>query len=138
MLAQLVLVFDLDGTLYPAGEGSAMFGNAHKAFTHIVLDWPLTGLRLPGRTDNGQVEQQRKNVFEFMHASCGLPRDVDAEAVWRPLFQQYNQTLRALRAGGFDVDEDAYWRFVRKDQPRFLKPDPELRQVLQAMPDPKW
>ena len=73
-----------------------------------------------------------------MHIGCGLPRDVDAEAIWRPLFKQYNQSLRALRAAGLDVDEDAYWRFVRKDQALFLTPDPQLRQVLQAMPYPKW
>lgn len=35
----------------------------------------------------------RDNIFDFMHQRLGVPRD-QAEAVWRPLFKQTNQSLK--------------------------------------------
>eukprot|EP00891_Asterochloris_glomerata_P009478 jgi/Astpho2/9478/fgenesh1_pg.00145_%23_73_t len=85
----------------------------------------------------------RDNIFEFMHQRLGVPRD-QAEAVWRPLFKQTNQSLKGLRVGGYAFQTDEYWDFIRKDADKFLKPDPEVdlllhvRACLQSLPQRKW
>ena len=34
----------------------------------------------------------------------------EAEATWRPLFKEYNQSFKALRiGGGFDINKDEFW-----------------------------
>lgn len=100
-----VLLFDLDGCLYPI--------------------------------ENGYEAHVRDNIFDFMHQRLGVPRD-QAEAVWRPLFKQTNQSLKGLRVGGYAFQTDEYWDFIRKDADKFLKPDPEVRACLQSLPQRKW
>ncbi|CAM9091109.1 unnamed protein product, partial [Ectocarpus fasciculatus] len=95
------LIFDLDGTLYPAGE-----------YTRHI----------------------RKNLFEFMHEH-GMVEDLEAAAaVWRPLFQRYNQSYKGLVSGGFQFDRDQYWRRHRAGGELFVSKDEDLRETLLKIP----
>jgi putative hydrolase of the HAD superfamily len=60
--------------------------------------------------------------------------DADAaKAAWRPQFQKYNQTLRALRAGlGLAFDETKYWTVTRGDPKEVLKSNADARDALAA------
>ncbi|KAK9819658.1 hypothetical protein WJX72_000858 [[Myrmecia] bisecta] len=100
-----VLLFDLDGTLYPIA--------------------------------NGYEAHVRSNLFDYMHQKLGVPRD-QAEEVWRPLFRKHNQSLKGLRDGGYTIDAEEYWAFIRAGQERFLTRDDEVRRFLQSLPQPKW
>ena len=71
----------------------------------------------------------RDNLWRYMHTHLGVPEG-QQEAIWRPLFQQYNQSLRALRAGGFDVQQEEYWDCLRAGAEHYLKPDPQVGQSL--------
>ena len=64
-----------------------------------------------------------------MHTHLGVPEG-QQEAVWRPLFQKYNQSLRALRAGGFDIQQEEYWDRLRAGAEHYLRPDPQVGQRL--------
>ena len=64
-----------------------------------------------------------------MHTHLGVPEG-QQEAIWRPLFQKYNQSLRALRAGGFAIQQEEYWDCLRAGAEHYLKPDPQVGQVL--------
>ena len=54
----------------------------------------------------------------------------------RPLFDQYHQSERAFRAQGWmdDSHHVHYWRYIRRDVAKFLRPDPELDTFLAALP----
>lgn len=60
-----------------------------------------------------------------MNTHLGVPLD-EAEDIWRPLFQKYNQSLRALREGGFEVEAEEYWDCLRAGAEDFLSPVPEV------------
>lgn len=60
-----------------------------------------------------------------MNAKFGIPIE-KAEEVWRPLFRKYNQSLRGLRAGGFDIEAEEYWDCLRAGAEHFLFPNEEV------------
>ena len=66
-----------------------------------------------------------------MHTHLGVPEG-QQEAIWRPLFQKYTQSLRALRAGGFAIQPEEYWDCLRAGAEHYLKPDPQVGQGLLA------
>lgn len=72
----------------------------------------------------------RKNLWSYMHTHLGVPEG-QQEKIWRPLFQKYNQSLRALRAGGFEFKEEEYWDCLRAGAEDYLEPAP---QVLSESP----
>jgi putative hydrolase of the HAD superfamily len=102
-----VLLFDLDGTLYDA--------------------------------DNGYVSHQRRNLFEYIYKTGIVPRPEDgsvdaAEAYWRPLFKQYNQSLRGLRSAGNEIDSEDYWAYCRNGTQDFFSADEALQSFLASLP----
>jgi putative hydrolase of the HAD superfamily len=100
-----ILIFDLDGTLYPAGAG----------FEHHT----------------------RENMFQFMLAKGMAPSLQAAEALWRPLFQKYNQSYKGLISGGFEFDRDEYWRAFRAGPELFMSADAGLAETLALLPHKK-
>ena len=78
----------------------------------------------------GMAGTCRNNLWNYMHTHLGVPEG-QQEKIWRPLFQKYNQSLRALRAGGFEVKEEDYWDCLRAGAEDFLKP---ATQVLSKSP----
>ena len=60
-----------------------------------------------------------------MHTHLGVPEG-QQEKIWRPLFQKYNQSLRALRAGGFEFKEEDYWDCLRAGAEDYLEPAPQV------------
>jgi FMN phosphatase YigB (HAD superfamily) len=80
--------------------------------------------------DNGYISHIRSNIFQFM-VDKNIAEDVEkAQALWKPLFKQYNQTKRGLKQAGYDFDELEYWRYHRQGMDRFFERDDVLRRVL--------
>ncbi len=63
-----------------------------------------------------------------MNAKFDIPLE-KAEEVWRPLFRRYNQSLRGLRAGGFDIKAEEYWDCLRAGAEHYLFPNEEVRHL---------
>lgn len=102
-----VLLFDLDGTLYDA--------------------------------DCGYVAHQRRNLFEYIYKTGMVDRPADgntdaAESYWRPLFKQYNQSLRGLRSAGNEIDSEEYWAYCRNGTQDFFSADLPLQSFLASLP----
>ena len=74
----------------------------------------------------------RERVFEYMVTRLGCATLERAEATWRAHFPKHNQTLRALRAAGFVVDDAEYWASVRGDPREYLSPSSETRAVIEG------
>jgi hypothetical protein len=74
---------------------------------------------------NEMASTCRKNLWRYMHTHRKVPKG-QQEKIWRPLFQRYNQSLRALKAGGFDVREEEYWECLRTGAEEYLKPAPQV------------
>lgn len=104
MSATWTHVFDLDGTLYPI--------------------------------ENGYERACRRRVFEYMASGAcpGITDEVQAKEIWSEAFAKYNQTLRSLRAIGYDgFDEEEYWAYTRGDPRTHLREDGETRAMVEAL-----
>lgn len=66
-----------------------------------------------------------------------VTRDVSAEEIWRPLFQQYNQSYKGLRQGGYIFDREEYWRYHRQGVENFLTENQDLQEMLEVLPQKK-
>lgn len=85
--------------------------------------------------ENGYVQHIRNQLFEFMCDKSMASTPESAEAIWRPLFQQYNQSLKALRKGGFDdkvFSTDEFWRYHRSGIEHYF-PNPEYYAPLRSL-----
>jgi phosphoglycolate phosphatase-like HAD superfamily hydrolase len=102
-LPVLDALFDLDGCLYPIG--------------------------------NGLEEHVRERIFSFMVERLSVADAALAKAVWSVAFKRYNQSLRGLRACGYTLDADEYWRHIRGDSTRFLTPCPQVSALLRSLND---
>jgi pyrimidine 5'-nucleotidase len=105
--APVLLLFDLDGTLYDqiCGYVDSVHSNIFKFMAE------KTG----GKFDSiGSIEE--------------------AEIVWRPIFQKYNLTKRGLLGEGYEFDTVDYDKYIRQGADRFIKPDSELRVFLESLP----
>jgi hypothetical protein len=71
----------------------------------------------------------RNNLWKYMNTHHGVPVE-RAEEVWRPLFRKYNQSLRGLRAGGFDIEAEEYWDCLRAGAEKYLFPNAEVPYLL--------
>jgi len=88
---------------------------------------------------NGYVQNNRQNIFRLMIEKGFAANAEEAEAIWRPLFQEHNQSYKALRVGGgFDIDKDEFWSTHRKGVEKFLFRDEPLSQFLQELPFKKY
>jgi putative hydrolase of the HAD superfamily len=86
--------------------------------------------------ESGAWDRVRIRIDQFLIEKMGFAPD-DVPTLRSRLFQQYGTTLRGLQIE-FEVDMDDYLRFVH-DAPLedILSPDPELGQVLHALPQRK-
>jgi putative hydrolase of the HAD superfamily len=85
---------------------------------------------------SGAWDRVRLRIDQFLIEKMGFPQG-DVSALRSRLFNQYGTTLRGLQIE-YQVDMDDYLRFVH-DAPLedILSPDPELDQVLHALPQRK-
>jgi putative hydrolase of the HAD superfamily len=86
---------------------------------------------------NGLWDAIRDRMNLYMEERLNMPAD-EISALRREYFIKYGTTLRGLQFH-HDVDADEFLAFVH-DLPlkSFLKPDPELRKLIQSLPQKKW
>ncbi len=79
----------------------------------------------------------RERINAYMHERMGFPPE-QIEALREQYFREYGTTLRGLQAN-YNVDMDDYLNFVHNVplEPH-LRPDPELRGVIAALPGRKF
>lgn len=82
---------------------------------------------------NGYEAHFRSKIFEYMRTKLGV-EDGREEAIWKELFQVHNQSLKGLRAGGYVIDDEEYWEFIRGGTDEYLKPDARVHRAVEAMP----
>jgi pyrimidine 5'-nucleotidase len=107
----------------------------HKPFDNIhCLLFDLDDTLYP--RESGAWDRVRIRIDQFLIEKMGFPQG-DVPALRSRLFNQYGTTLRGLQIE-HQVDMDDYLRFVH-DAPLedILSPDPELEQVLHALPQRK-
>ncbi len=79
----------------------------------------------------------RERIFSFMVERLGVEDAALARDLWTIAFRRFNQSLRGLRACGYTLDADEYWRYIRGDSARFLSPAPrdEVGALLRSLND---
>ena len=82
---------------------------------------------------NGLEEFCRARIFSFMVEHLRVESTTLASEVWHVAFRRYNQSLRALRALGYQFDSDLYWRYIRQGSLGFLSPAPETAALLREL-----
>ena len=88
--------------------------------------------------DGGYVTHTRQQLFKYIHNQGWVENLEEAEAFWRPKFQQYNQTYRGLKAAGLEIDYDDYWATCRAGVDLFLSEDKALKSFLESLPQKKY
>lgn len=101
-------------------------------FTTLLID--LDDTVYPA--DSGVWQAIRQRIDLFVSEKFQLPLD-QAQQFRQKLFLEYGTTLRGLQTV-YHIDEDEYLAFVH-DVPLvdLLKPDPDLEQVLEQLPQRK-
>ena len=82
---------------------------------------------------NGLEDYVRERIVAFMVERLGVADAALAQEIWRTAFRRYNQSLRGLRACGYQFDADEYWRFIRGDTARFLTPCAQTCELLRSL-----
>lgn len=79
----------------------------------------------------------RQRMTDYMREQLGFPPEV-IPALRQHYFDTYGTTLRGLQIH-YHVDPDRYLAYVH-DLPldKFLTPDPQLRALLNSLPQAKW
>lgn len=87
--------------------------------------------------NNGLWEAIKDRMSLYMHVRLGLPKEQIPE-LRRSYYETYGTTLRGLQRY-HQVAADDYLAFVH-DLPldEYLKPQPEVRAVLESLPQRKW
>ncbi len=103
--------------------------------SYSTLFCDLDDTLYPASSGLWQAIKERMNLY--MHEYLGIPWE-EIPRLREMYFQQYGTTLRGLKAH-YEIDEQDFLAFVH-DLPleRYLKPDLELRRVLEALPQRKW
>lgn len=86
---------------------------------------------------NGMWSDIAARMGIYMHEEIGIPKDQVLETRMQ-YFLEYGTTLRGLMAN-HQVDPNHFLAYVH-DVPvaNYLKPDERLREILLAIPQPKW
>ncbi|MGB9585972.1 MAG: pyrimidine 5'-nucleotidase [Anaerolineales bacterium] len=102
-------------------------------FETIFFD--LDGTLYDNETGLWEIIRQRMSLY--MNEKLGLPWEIIPE-LRRHYFETYGTTLRGLQQH-YQVDADDYLQFVH-DIPldQFLKPEPELHEMIQTLPYRKY
>ncbi len=79
----------------------------------------------------------KDRMSQFMYERLGLPWE-EIPALRRKYYETYGTTLRGLQTH-YGVNADDYLAYVH-DLPleKFIHPDPEIRNLLLSLPQPKW
>ena len=103
------------------------------AFNYLFLD--LDGTLYPG--DNGIWDLIAARMETYMHEVIGIPEELVPETR-KNYFLEYGTTLSGLMMN-HEIDPGDFLAFVH-DVPvgDYLKPDHQLRKMLEAIPQPKW
>ncbi|KAG9157139.1 hypothetical protein Leryth_019090 [Lithospermum erythrorhizon] len=105
------------------------FRDSLSPFDSIIFD--LDDTLYSGGLGFGQAT--KRNIDDFLVEKCGFPES-KASALRIELFKTYGSTLAGLRALGYDVTSDDYHGFVHGKLPyHLIKPDPQLRKLLQSI-----
>ncbi|XP_063945764.1 uncharacterized protein LOC108211885 isoform X2 [Daucus carota subsp. sativus] len=74
------------------------------------------------------------NIEDFMVHKLGVDRNLASELGYL-LYKNYGTVLAGLKAIGYDIDTEEYFRVVHQRLPYAkLKPDPVLRSLLLSLP----
>jgi pyrimidine 5'-nucleotidase len=103
------------------------------SFKYLFLD--LDGTLYPH--NNGIWELIANRMESYMHEVIGIPQ-VEVPATRQQYFLEYGTTLKGLMSN-HTIDPAHFLAYVH-DVPvaDYLKPDEQLRQILTAIPQPKW
>ncbi|KAK9287653.1 hypothetical protein L1049_016090 [Liquidambar formosana] len=102
-------------------------------FDCLIFD--LDDTLYPAKT--GIAQACKKNIDDFLVEKCGFAEN-KASSLRVGLFKKYGSSLAGLRALGYDVDADDYHSFVHGRLPYDqIKPDSQLRNLLQSIPQRK-
>ncbi|OMO97221.1 HAD-superfamily hydrolase, subfamily IA, variant 3 [Corchorus olitorius] len=83
---------------------------------------------------SGLARECGKNIKDYMVEKLGIDKDKIVE-LSNLLYKNYGTTMAGLRAIGYDFDYDEYHSYVHGRLPYDnLKPDPQLRNLLQTLP----
>ena len=86
---------------------------------------------------NGLWEAIRLRMTDYLHDPLGFdPGEI--QELRQTYYETYGTTLRGLQLH-HDVDEDEYLAYVH-DLPleQYISPDPQLRSLLESLPQKKW
>jgi putative hydrolase of the HAD superfamily len=88
-------------------------------------------------SEAGLWEAIRVRINRYMCERMRIPPD-EASALRRHYYETYGTTLRGLQIH-YQIDPDDFLAYVH-DLPlnAYLQPDPALRALLLALPQPKW
>lgn len=87
--------------------------------------------------ENGMWDAIAERMEKFMHQILHLPLEI-IPALRQNYFVEYGTTLKGLQEN-YSIDQFEYLEYVH-DIPlaQFLKPDTDLRKILQNIPHTKW
>jgi putative hydrolase of the HAD superfamily len=88
-------------------------------------------------SSTGLWQAIRERMADFMQVRLGFPAE-EVPIIRKHYFETYGTTLRGLQKH-HQVDSDEYLAYVH-DLPlrEFISPDPELRYLIQSLPQKKW
>lgn len=103
--------------------------------TWTVLFFDLDDTLYPNNT--GLWEAIRLRMTDYLRDPLGFPED-EIQELRQGYYETYGTTLRGLQTH-HEVDEDQYLAYVH-DLPleQYISPDPELRSMLESLPQKKW
>nr|BAL56942.1 HAD family hydrolase [uncultured Chloroflexota bacterium] len=102
-------------------------------YTTIFCD--LDDTLYPSSTGLWQAIKERMNLY--MHERLSIPWE-DIPRLREEYFREYGTTLRGLKAH-YAVDEEDFLAFVHQlPLEQYLRPAPEICQVLRSLPQRKW
>ena len=86
---------------------------------------------------NGLLDELTKRILKYMNQEIHIPLEESRELIDR-YYQTYGSSLRGIQEE-FSIDPHEYLDYVHDiDLDRFLQPDEALRDILAAIPIPKW
>jgi putative hydrolase of the HAD superfamily len=86
---------------------------------------------------NGMLEEMTTRIDRYIHEVLGIPEN-EAAFLSEKYYRQYGSTLRGLQLN-HNIDSEDFLAFIHNlDLEQNLSPDPELRQMLESIPQPKW
>ncbi len=87
--------------------------------------------------NNGLWDQIRNRIFQFMGQVVGIPEE-EIPATRDRYWKTYGTTLEGLRIH-HQVDPEQYLAYVHAiPLEDYLKPDPELKRILESLPQELW